>query len=558
MVRRLRINKYKKLSDIDITFSPNVNAISGINGTCKTTLLHIISNAYQAVDAKDERLSNGSVLRLINRLNAQVNTKIERLAKGDKAYNDPAPGYRDGNLFQVEYDDESTLAFRKHNSRIANRYSVKPYYKRGSGDKLPSCPVVYLSLSRLLPWGEYQDDDSVKKPSVKVPPSFDRDLTVLYKEITGISAKSFVPQKMGHVKNRQEFETDSEGVDSNTISSGEDNVAIMLMALLSLRAYYEALTEEVQTKEVCSVLLIDEFDATLHPSMQYKMLSILQDFSTKYHIQVIFTTHSIALLNEMLKKKLNVVYLKKDCDIIKKMEEPDPVKIEMYLKNKVRRSLVSDNVIPVFSEDEEAREFFNIALDFLQGQAAGFADVRRDTHLVEANFGAEVLVSLFKDKIIRQSSMSAICLLDGDHCSDLSNNVIALPGGASPEWVAFEYVCKLSEDGAHPFWDDSQLEYEGFTWEWFMCHLKPEIDKLAESEKSERVKAKKLYNDHSAFFRYVMKMWLSDSANWASMHKFADELGKLYRKTANYHNIFISKDILFDFSQNELDGSLQI
>lgn len=191
MVRRLRINKYKKLSDIDITFSPNVNAISGINGTCKTTLLHIISNAYQAVDAKDERLSNGSVLRLINRLNAQVNTKIERLAKGDKAYNDPAPGYRDGNLFQVEYDDESTLAFRKHNSRIANRYSVKPYYKRGSGDKLPSCPVVYLSLSRLLPWGEYQDDDSVKKPSVKVPPSFDRDLTVLYKEITGIYFKGY-------------------------------------------------------------------------------------------------------------------------------------------------------------------------------------------------------------------------------------------------------------------------------------------------------------------------------------------------------------------------------
>lgn len=96
MVKRLNINRYKKLNDIDIEFNSGVNAISGTNGTCKTTLLHIISNAYKAVSKTDHQFSNPEALRMITSLNAQVNTKIEKLAKGDIQYNNPAPGYKGG------------------------------------------------------------------------------------------------------------------------------------------------------------------------------------------------------------------------------------------------------------------------------------------------------------------------------------------------------------------------------------------------------------------------------------------------------------------------------
>lgn len=90
----------------------------------------MISNAYKAVSKTDHQFSNPEALRMITSLNAQVNTKIEKLAKGDKQYNNPAPGYKEGSLFEVEYLDGSRLSFRRHNSSVNNRYAIKPYYKK--------------------------------------------------------------------------------------------------------------------------------------------------------------------------------------------------------------------------------------------------------------------------------------------------------------------------------------------------------------------------------------------------------------------------------------------
>ncbi|EDK9361880.1 ATP-binding protein, partial [Salmonella enterica] len=47
MIKEISFKKFKKLIDIDFTFNDDVNIISGTNGTCKTTLLHLISNGFQ-------------------------------------------------------------------------------------------------------------------------------------------------------------------------------------------------------------------------------------------------------------------------------------------------------------------------------------------------------------------------------------------------------------------------------------------------------------------------------------------------------------------------------
>ena len=471
--------------------------------------------------------------------------KMEKLAKGDREYNDPAPNFNGGNLFEVFYYDNSKLSFRKHNSAAANRYAIKPYYKKGSKDRLPSMPVVYLSLSRLLPWGEYQDEGSPGSTTEKADSVFYEELSNLYQRITGIHANSFSSQNMGSVKKRQEFDTDAIGVDSNTVSSGEDNVAIILTALLSLKLFYEALNEEAQAQEVCSLLFIDELDATLHPSLQYSLLDIMREFSLSYHIQVIFTTHSIALLNRMLKKKLNVVYLKNNGNVVKPMTDPDPSKIEMHLRGITKSDLVADKVIPTFSEDAEARLFIELLLDWLGDSFNGFKDLKSNIHLVDSAVGAEQLEKLFKDPMIRQSSMASICILDGDHGSNLSNNTVALPGCKPPEWVAFDYACQLALDGSDSFWNDSAVESEGFTYEWFSRSVKPSIESLKKFDSSERKAVKELFNKYLIFFRYVLKGWLNDESNLACINNFAKKLSILYRKTADYHGIHLPKNIVF-------------
>lgn len=78
---------------------------------------------------------------------------------------------------------------------------------------------------------------------------------------------------MGDIKTRADFESDKAGIDSNTISAGEDNLFIIISALVSLKYYFQNITS---TNEIESVLLIDEFDATLHPSLQFKLLDIFR------------------------------------------------------------------------------------------------------------------------------------------------------------------------------------------------------------------------------------------------------------------------------------------
>lgn len=109
MIKRVHVVKYRKLENMDLELSKGINVISGTNGTCKTSLLHIVSNAYQAVTKKCEWLQDPSCLDVIKQINSSTNPKIEALTKGDKTYNDPANGVK-GTLFSVEYYGHASIS----------------------------------------------------------------------------------------------------------------------------------------------------------------------------------------------------------------------------------------------------------------------------------------------------------------------------------------------------------------------------------------------------------------------------------------------------------------
>ena len=280
MVKGIHIIKYRKLENMELEFSKGINVLSGTNGTCKTSLLHIISNAFQAVTKKCEWLTDASCLDVIRQVNNMTNPKIESLTKGDKTHNDPANGIK-GTIFSVDYYGHTSLEFRKHNSKLNNRYAVKPWYRPGTTEKLPYCPVIYLGLTRLYPFGEYMNDEAVQKLKKNLPEEYQNIISTIYNSLTGINISSVTSQKMGDIKTRADFESDKDGIDSNTISAGEDNLFIIICALVSLRYYFERITS---TNEIESILLIDEFDATLHPSLQERLLKIFRHYSEAYKI----------------------------------------------------------------------------------------------------------------------------------------------------------------------------------------------------------------------------------------------------------------------------------
>ena len=545
MIKKASILRYRKIKEIDLDFTNGVNVISGTNGTCKTSLLHIVSNSFQAVTRNCNWINDTKCIAAINTVNSVTNPKIESLSKGDKEHNDPANGHQ-GTIYTIDYINHKSIHFRKHNSKINNRYAVKPYYQRGAKESLPFCPVIYLGLARLFPFGEFQNDEAIKEIKQVLPIEYQQEAAELYYSFTHVRIKSSIPQKMGDIKMRADFSSDAEGIDSNTISAGEDNLYMLLTALVSLKYYYNSIAS---SNEVESILLVDEFDATLHPSYQFKLLELCRQYSAQFKIQVICTTHSLSLLEFALKKKDNVIYLIDNITDIHVMDTPDIYKIKMFLHDLTRDDIYINKVIPVFTEDSEARVFLKILLDYYSDTINEFARLRRFFHVVNASIGAPNLISMFNDFQLIRSTMRSICILDGDQFSQrtLDKHLTVLPGKSSPEKLIMDYAIELYENN-DSFWVDETILQLNYGKAHFLSSQKPDIDniekelqELKDTEESthgvERRLRKKVFADHQAFFELVFKHWVNNSKNAKEVERFYNDLHIMFNKVSEFHGI---------------------
>jgi AAA15 family ATPase/GTPase len=553
VIKKIQINKYRKLSNISFDFNKHINIISGANGTCKSSILHIISNSFQAVKQNSTKLNSSIALKDIYAINDSVNTKIESLTRGDEEYNDPAPGVS-GTLYTVTEVDNKVRPFRRKNDRSnnKNRFRMILNYKRGNAESLTSLPIVYLGLKRLFPFGEFGDDDQIKNIYGGVSAGLLEDAGALFKRFTGLEISDFSPKSVGAIKKRSEFKSTIGGIDSNTISSGEDNLFIILCALISLKRYYENITTN---QEIESILLIDELDATLHPAYQIKLLDLFIEFSQNYKIQIFFTTHSITLLREALEKKTfcNVQYLIDNINNVNIMQEPDIYKIEQSLRNKTRKDIYTPSLIPVFSEDDEARLFIEKLFDFIAGKDVGFNRVRGLFHLVDAKIGCANLKTIFKDDKILKPTLRSICILDGDQQGNenmINNHIMSLPGNNNPEEMVLSYVETKFNDNQATFWNEPYFINEGWSKRWYEENVRTRIEEVKQNlsdcqEKGEsvhglkRYEYKKILNDTNIrpFLIATIQYWINDVDNLEEVKSFTKNLFTLFRKVCAYHNI---------------------
>ncbi|PKG37311.1 ATP-dependent nuclease [Psychromonas sp. Urea-02u-13] len=534
MIKNIDFVHYRKIQNIKLDFKPGINAISGENGTCKSSILHIIGNSYQKIKQTNIDIDT-KLYNVIKKINQTVNPKIESLTKGDKEYNDPAVGVK-GKLYTVEYDDYS-CDFRRHNNlgsdENSTRFRLIPTYPKGEKQTLKERAVIYLGLTRIVPIGEL--GDITQNITNNLPQSYQESLIEEYKRLTGISIENIRTENSNDLKIRSEFTTQHDGIDSNTISAGEDNLFIILTSLICLKWLFEETNQG-------STLLIDEIDATLHPSIQYKLLLILQDYSAKYRIQVFFTTHSLYLLEKLLSNKHNVLYLKSHVgNTIIPMEEPDIYRINMFLKNETRTETLSDKKIPIFTEDPEARLLLVEIFNNLAEVDDEFAKIYHYFHLVKINLGSDSLRDLFNDRFLNKTTLKAICILDGDKTDDQkkrNGRILSLPREGSPEQHVFSHLIALENDMSlsHDFWIQHQLDMHGFTISWAQ-HNNIFEDSKNLIDKYDREKAKKFFNKHQDFFILVFRHWLIKNKENKLYKNFIKELNIAFKATATENAI---------------------
>jgi len=289
-------------------------------------------------------------------------------------------------------------------------------------------------------------------------------------------------------------------------SAGQDNIGKILLAILS----FKRLSEKYGKDYLGGILAIDELDTTLYPASQIKLLEALRKFSSQYKIQIIFTTHSLTILEKScewqedpkIKGQIKVIYLQKiDANVaitdnITYTSIKDKLNVVLPPKKAIKK-------IPVFTEDKEGQIFFRAIIK------------RRASNLefLDCTLGCDNLIELVRKKIPGFKHPQSLVVLDGDVKSDsskmrritpLKSSFLLLPGKHSPERLIADFLHKLPD--ASPVWSNIHAGYTK--------QLAFSVFSLKEVQ-SDREKAKQWFNEQKVYWgklcANVINPWITEN-----------------------------------------------
>ena len=223
-------------------------------------------------------------------------------------------------------------------------------------------PTLYLGLSRLYPIGESEEastyDSQLSEKQKREFFSVHKDILSLNEtpiDCSAIAIKETAKKKTIGIR--------TEKYDPICNSSGQDNLNQILLAVMS----FELLKEKSGSSWKGGLLLIDELDATLHPAAQNKLVKFLFDSAKELDIQIVFTTHSLSMLNYLCQRcehniengmnNIEIAYLTTRNGLLQRLPNPDYDTIYFDMLNTLSILPNEYRKIAVYMEDNEARWF---------------------------------------------------------------------------------------------------------------------------------------------------------------------------------------------------------
>src|SRR5690606_2728482 len=212
-----------------------------------------------------------------------------------------------------ETEPEFTVESIKRDSSSTSGIRFWKKGDRSKGSGYIQLPVIYLSLSRLFPIGE----DTGINSSTEIVLS--QDEFNFYQEwhnkILIIPDVEMTSVDYLASKQKNTLGANTSFYDWKMNSAGQDNIGKLLLAILS----FKRLKDTHGNAYEGGILAIDELDATLYPASQLKLIEALRKFSSQLKIQIVFTTHSLNILEKVcewqndskIQGQIRVVYLQK-------------------------------------------------------------------------------------------------------------------------------------------------------------------------------------------------------------------------------------------------------
>lgn len=431
-ITKLDVNNFRHIHNQTIEFGDKLTVITGQNGTGKSSLLGWVA---QACDFK----SNSKTIT--GKAFQSKYSEIFRFCKD----NDYSNKYTTTLIYKENQSDteEEKKVMNTRYEKTENRYRVD---FDGRGTAL-DFPVIYLGLKRLIPLATEknisQKEIQLKKDEINLFSGLSKKILILLdKTISSEGIKStnkdilaMKTQRYSHLGN----------------SAGQDNIGQIISSIIS----FKRLKQEQGDNYQGGLLLIDEIDATLYAGSQIHLIKELYKFSRDNNIQIVFTTHSLEILEHLSEQtgedtKINFLELKNQT-ITNKLNPSvkfliNKIKVQTGQKDKVLKT-------EIICEDKETELWCK---NLLNG-----ADYKNNLNIKEGPFGegnlstmAESRHPIFKDVYF---------VLDGDCRSKYKNKklpprTLFLPEDRPPEVVFYNFVNNLEDDD--PFWiEDEELNY---------------------------------------------------------------------------------------------------
>jgi len=494
IIKDIHIQKFRGFNDESLTLGQNITVVAGQNGSQKSTLLGILSQTFTL--SKDHPMSKAQPLSGGN-YKSLFNEKFKISKEFDKA------GEHEWTLNLDSPEQEPFIAESIHRDKKDGTIRFWKKGKRGAGDGYLQYPVIFLSLKRLSPLGED------KKISISHEVSLSPDEIKFYQKWHNriLIVPSSGDTKVDYLasNDKQTLGISSDFYDWQSNSAGQDNIGKILLSILS----FKRLKEQFVKVYKGGILVIDELDATLYPASQVKLFEALRTFSSKFGIQIIFTTHSYNLIrvahkvqsSSQTSDQVKVALLRKYDRNIKILEGLESDQIELHLNLEVPKP-PERNKIRVFTEDPETEIFFKTILK------------RRSQPLnvFSAYLGCGNLLQLASKDIPSFDKNECLIVLDGDVELDRKDlkkansleQVLILPGKDSPEKILAKFLLKTSDKS--DLWEQIS---KGYSKQFAFSEIS--YDEIC----SCRVKSKKWFNDQKTHWgrgaSRIINPWIKEN-----------------------------------------------
>lgn len=261
--------KLKSLHEVTLIFERPLTAIMGVNGSGKTTVIHALACIYKPDDSghgenhkfpeflvpNTDSLWKGSKFHVVNKVKNRRN----------------------------EWEVQASKTYSKDFDRWAPRYESRP--KRN---------IYYIGIDTCLP--EIEKNTSVSRIQYTSENRSDRVSSQVLEAAAYILNKDYSTlvdnQYKGHhflgVCTRSGLR-----YSSLSMGTGEQRTLKILEKVFNAEAY--------------SLILIDEIDLLLHVSALRRLIEMLNSIALSKHLQIVFTTHSLEILE--LQQYVGLQYL---------------------------------------------------------------------------------------------------------------------------------------------------------------------------------------------------------------------------------------------------------